>query len=93
MLKIDRAGMLNGLENRIVFTNHDLFNFIYFMPDNFKINYFETKKKLKKLIKIFAKNIYKKKHGFAFPIYDLLSNLPQKISILNLSKKKLYIKF
>ena len=35
-------------------------------------------KKLKKLIKFLPKkNIYKKKHGFAFPIYDLLSNLPQ----------------
>ena len=50
--------MLNGLENRIVFTNHDLFNFIYFMPDNFKINYFETKKIKKKLIKIFYQKKY-----------------------------------
>jgi len=70
LVKMDRASMHNSLELRSPFLDKDLSNFVFTLPENFKMNLFRGKYILKKTLKDkLPKNIlYRKKHGFTVPI-------------------------
>ena len=70
LMKIDRAGMMHGLEVRSPYLDIDLVNFVRKIPAHYKYRYGQTKYILKKALKGIVLNdiIYRKKHGFGMPI-------------------------
>ena len=70
LVKMDTASMTNSLEVRSPFLDNDVVNFANSLPPDWKINFFEKKYFLKKILKsrLPKKIIYRKKQGFNTPI-------------------------
>lgn len=87
LTKVDRAGMQNGLETRMIFTEPNLFNFLFSINPSQKGNFFEKKILLKKTFKSkLPENIVsRKKHGFAYPILNAIEKLHKEKYFENIS--------
>ena len=70
LTKVDRASMMNSLEVRSPFLNHELVSFVNNLPDNFKFKGMEGKYFLKKLMepRLGKDIISRKKKGFGIPV-------------------------
>jgi len=70
LVKVDIASMANSLELRSPFLDHRVFEFAASLPENYKLRGNVYKYILKKAIKdlVPAKNVYRKKMGFAIPL-------------------------
>jgi asparagine synthase (glutamine-hydrolysing) len=70
LYKVDRASMLNSLEVRAPFLDTHVVEFINTLPKNFKLNGFEGKYILKKIMedKLPKNIIYRNKKGFGIPL-------------------------
>ncbi|MGA2914998.1 MAG: asparagine synthase (glutamine-hydrolyzing) [Sedimentisphaerales bacterium] len=68
--KVDIASMLNSLEARVPFLDHQLLPLVLSLPEKYKISLFETKRILKKIAaKYLPENIiHRPKRGFTVPI-------------------------
>ncbi len=77
LVKSDRASMMNSLEVRAPFLARDFAEFAMSLPTAWKLKGFQGKYLLKKLAARFvpADTVYRRKHGFALPIADLLRTL------------------
>jgi asparagine synthase (glutamine-hydrolysing) len=73
--KADQASMLNSIEHRNPFLTKELVNYSLKKGENL-FNFFEPKKEIVDALKILNPKflISKKKHGFTFPLRDLLLN-------------------
>jgi asparagine synthase (glutamine-hydrolysing) len=76
LVKVDRTSMLNSLECRSPFLDHNLIEFSFKLPDNFLIDGTNTKRILKDTFKnLLPKNLFDlPKSGFGIPIGDWLRN-------------------
>ncbi len=70
LVKVDIASMANSLELRSPFLDHRVMEFAASLPENYKLRNGVYKYILKKTIKdlVPAKNIHRKKMGFAIPV-------------------------
>jgi len=70
LTKIDRTSMMHSLEARAPFLDTELAEYVYNLPNEFKISKTENKIILKDiLVEIFPKEfVYRKKQGFGAPI-------------------------
>jgi asparagine synthase (glutamine-hydrolysing) len=68
--KVDTASMLNSLEARVPFLDHQLLPLVLSLPEKYKVNLFETKRILKKIASKYLpkKIIYRPKRGFTVPV-------------------------
>jgi asparagine synthase (glutamine-hydrolysing) len=75
LTKVDRASMMNSLEVRSPFLDHQLVSFVNKLPDNLKFRGLTSKYLLKKLMeKYIGKDIVsRKKKGFGMPIAEWLA--------------------
>ncbi|MFH0875134.1 MAG: asparagine synthase (glutamine-hydrolyzing) [archaeon] len=69
LFKVDKMTMMNSLEARVPFLDHELVELAAKIPHQYKLNGFETKHILKLALKdLLPKEIlYRKKHGFNIP--------------------------
>jgi len=76
LVKIDRMSMANSLEVRVPFLDHELVEFSFTIPSQFKLRRFTTKYILKKAASSILPReiIKKKKEGFSIPIKNWLRN-------------------
>lgn len=74
LVKVDRTSMLNSLECRSPFLDHNIIEFSFSLPDNYLIDGIKTKKILKDTFKeILPKNLFNHpKTGFGIPVGDWL---------------------
>ncbi len=102
LTKVDRMSMANSLEVRVPFLDHELVNFVFSLPEEYKICSTHRKRILQDTFKdILPERLYKRpKHGFEVPLLswfrtdlksminnDLLSKeLIEKQGIFNLEK-------
>jgi asparagine synthase (glutamine-hydrolysing) len=84
--KVDRMSMAHGLEVRSPFLDKKLIEFAFALPTSFKMDFFGTKKILKRTYapELGKEFVYRKKQGFALPIENFIeaqnsSNAFQKI--------------
>ncbi len=70
LVKVDIASMANSLEARSPFLDHNVIEFAASLPENLKMQRFETKSLLKKLAARLVPRevIYRRKMGFGVPI-------------------------
>lgn len=68
--KVDTASMLNSLEARVPFLDHQLLPLMLSLPEKYKINLLETKRTLKKIASGYLprKIVHRSKRGFTVPI-------------------------
>ena len=68
--KVDIASMLNSLEVRVPFLDHELVPLILSLPDGYKIKNFKPKRLLKSIASKYlpARIVQRKKRGFTVPI-------------------------
>ncbi|MBL4786254.1 MAG: asparagine synthase, partial [Cohaesibacteraceae bacterium] len=78
LTKVDRAGMLNGLEARSIFLDNDVVDFARRLPAEYKFDGRQRKKILKKACSglVPDKIINRPKKGFGVPLKLWLSSLP-----------------
>jgi asparagine synthase (glutamine-hydrolysing) len=102
LTKVDRMSMANSLEVRVPFLDHELVNFVFSLPEEYKICSTHRKRILQDTFKdILPERLYKRpKHGFEVPLLswfrsdlksminnDLLSKeLIEKQGIFNVEK-------
>jgi asparagine synthase (glutamine-hydrolysing) len=74
LVKVDRMSMANALEVRVPYLDHEFLEFCATIPGSLKLKGLTTKYIFKKsMLKLLPKNIvYRKKHGFSFPIKNWL---------------------
>jgi asparagine synthase (glutamine-hydrolysing) len=74
LVKVDRTSMLNSLECRSPFLDHNIIEFSFALPDNFLVDGKNTKKILKDTFQnMLPKNLFNQaKSGFGIPIGDWL---------------------
>lgn len=74
--KVDTASMLNSLEARVPFLDHELVPLVLSLPEKYKLKGFNTKHFLKKLSSPFipASIIKRKKRGFTVPVSSWIKN-------------------
>ena len=74
LVKVDRASMFNGLETRVPFLNHELFELVWNLPLKFRINGDSNKWILKELLARYVpkKLVDRPKKGFAVPLAQWL---------------------
>jgi asparagine synthase (glutamine-hydrolysing) len=70
LVKMDTASMANSLEVRSPFLDNDVVNFVNSLPPDWKINFFEKKYFLKKILEknLPSEIVYRKKQGFNIPL-------------------------
>ena len=70
LVKLDRATMHYSIEARAPFLDHNIFEFAWSLPLNFKLNNSENKVVLRRLLSKYLPNelIHKPKRGFSVPI-------------------------
>ena len=89
LYKVDRMSMLNGLEVRVPFLDHELVDFVFSLPSEWKLRNGNRKSLLKDAYKdsIPKQIIQRKKKGFEVPLGDWFKGpLEEKIDVL-LSKR------
>jgi len=76
LVKADRMGMANALEVRVPYLDHKFLELCATIPSSMKLKGLTTKYIFKKsMLGLLPKNIvYRKKHGFSFPIKNWLRN-------------------
>jgi asparagine synthase (glutamine-hydrolysing) len=76
LVKVDRMSMANSLEVRVPYLDHKFLELCAAIPGSKKMKGLTTKYIFKKsMLKLLPKNIvYRKKHGFSFPIKNWLRN-------------------
>jgi asparagine synthase (glutamine-hydrolysing) len=74
LVKVDRAAMANGLETRVPFLNHILFDFLWSLPFHLKIKDGSSKWILKELLKKYVPKqlVDRPKQGFSVPLAQWL---------------------
>jgi asparagine synthase (glutamine-hydrolysing) len=74
LVKVDRAAMANSLETRVPFLNHELFEFVWSLPLNLKINNGSSKWILKELLTRYVPKhlVDRPKQGFSVPLAQWL---------------------
>jgi len=74
LTKIDRTSMMHSLEARAPFLDTELAEYVYNLPNEFKISKTENKIILKEILaEIFPKEfVYRKKQGFGAPVQEWL---------------------
>ena len=97
LVKVDRVSMMNSLEVRTPFLDHNLVSFINNLPDNLKLRGLTGKYLLKKLMaKYIGKDIVsRKKKGFGIPVAewfckDLKGELCEALSKEKIEKEGLF---
>jgi asparagine synthase (glutamine-hydrolysing) len=77
LVKTDRAAMMNSLEVRAPFLARSVAEFAISLPGEWKLKGLRSKYLLKKLAArlVPADTVYRRKHGFALPLADLLRTL------------------
>ncbi|MCX6182484.1 MAG: asparagine synthase C-terminal domain-containing protein, partial [Bacteroidetes bacterium] len=70
LTKVDRMSMANSLEVRVPFLDHELVNFVFSLPEDYKICSTHRKRILQDTYKdILPERLYKRpKHGFEVPL-------------------------
>ncbi|MFZ9848225.1 MAG: asparagine synthase-related protein, partial [Flavobacteriales bacterium] len=70
LTKVDRMSMANSLEVRVPFLDHELVNFVFSLPEEYKICNTHRKRILQDTFKdILPERLYKRpKHGFEVPL-------------------------
>mgnify|MGYP005664702751 FL=1 len=70
LFKVDHANMCHGVEARVPFLDHRLVTNLFSMASNKKLDFFESKKIIKKAMPAeVPKSVYgKEKRGFSLPI-------------------------
>jgi asparagine synthase (glutamine-hydrolysing) len=70
LTKVDRMSMANSLEVRVPFLDHELVNFVFSLPEDYKICSTHRKRILQDTFKdILPERLYKRpKHGFEVPL-------------------------
>ena len=89
LVKVDRAAMHYGLETRIPFLNHNIFEFSQSLPDYYKNKDGKSKIILKEILKRYLpENLFDRpKHGFLAPLKDVMLSQQESINkLLNLEK-------
>jgi asparagine synthase (glutamine-hydrolysing) len=68
--KVDTASMLNSLEVRVPFLDHQLLPLVLSLPEKYKVSLFETKRTLKRIASDYLpkKITHRLKRGFTVPI-------------------------
>jgi len=68
--KVDLASMLNSLEARVPFLDHELVPLVLSLPEKYKLRIFRTKWLLKRIAASYlpARIVHRKKRGFTVPI-------------------------
>jgi asparagine synthase (glutamine-hydrolysing) len=76
LVKVDRMSMLNGLEVRSPFLDHEVVDFVMQLPANYKIEAGSRKKILKETFaRLLPAEIYsRKKQGFEVPLHNWFKN-------------------
>ena len=76
LVKADRMGMANALEVRVPYLDHNFLELCATIPGSMKLKGLTTKYIFKKsMLRLLPKDIvYRKKHGFSFPIKNWLRN-------------------
>ena len=74
LVKTDRASMYYGLEARMPFLDHEIYEFSKMLPDKYKVNSNMQKVILKNLLKRhLPKRLYERpKHGFLAPLSEII---------------------
>lgn len=90
LAKLDTASMAASVEARVPFLNNHLVSFVNEIPVEFKLRKFCSKYILKKLMssKLPSEIVYRKKHGFAFPLSNYLTSKHAHIIFDRLKSKK-----
>ena len=72
--KVDRSSMLNGLEVRVPYLDHDLVDFVFSLPSEWKLKNGKRKSLLREAYdgKIPNEILNRSKKGFEVPVYDWL---------------------
>lgn len=80
LTKVDRMGMMHGLEVRCPFLDYKLAEFVYNLPIEYKMNKNENKIILKDILSdIMPKEfVYRRKQGFGAPVKEWLKTPPMK---------------
>ena len=87
--KVDSMSMANGLEVRVPFLDHNIVEFAFSLPENFKINSKIKKKILQETFKdLLPDSLFNRpKHGFEVPVQQWLTReLKEKVSELILNR-------
>lgn len=76
--KVEAASMLNSLEARVPFLDHRMVPMVLSLPEKYKINFFKTKRLLKKIASNYlpAEIIHRKKRGFTVPVSRWVKESP-----------------
>jgi len=76
LTKVDRMSMANSLEVRVPFLDHELVNFVFSLPEDYKICGTHRKRILQDTFKdILPERLYKRpKHGFEVPLLSWFRN-------------------
>lgn len=87
LVKSDITSMQHGLELRVPFLNKDLIDFAWFLPTEYKVGPFSTKRLLRQAVARYLPNdiARMKKQGFVPPLAQWLTNelKPSMLSILS----------
>ncbi len=92
LVKVDIASMANSLEARSPFLDHNVIEFAASLPENLKMQRFQTKSLLKKVAArlVPPEVVYRRKMGFGVPIGKWFRNeMKDFVSEVLLSKKSL----
>jgi asparagine synthase (glutamine-hydrolysing) len=76
LTKVDRMSMANSLEVRVPFLDHELVNFVFSLPEDYKICSTHRKRILQDTFKdVLPERLYKRpKHGFEVPLLSWFRN-------------------
>lgn len=91
LVKVDRASMANSLETRVPFLDHEIIEFAWKIPFNFKIRNGQGKWIIRQILKQYVpeKLFVRPKMGFGIPIGDLLNGSLQNWADEMLSREQL----
>lgn len=91
LVKVDRASMANSLEVRVPFLDYRIVEFIYTLPLEYKLNFFQTKYILKQSMKKILPRqiIQREKKGFGIPIAHWIKHELKDFTLNLLSKENI----